>query len=60
MAGVINIQTQLAAPEGSIKGNIISEYQTNNHLRGFGGNISGTKNGFNWGGIWLIQRGTGL
>ena len=50
MAGVINIQTQLAAPEGSIKGNIISEYQTNNRMRGFGGNIYGTKNGFNWGG----------
>ncbi len=48
MAGVINIQSQLPAPEGTIKGNIISEYQTNNHLRGFGGNIGGTKNGFNW------------
>ncbi len=49
IAGVINIQSQLAAPEGSIKGNIISEYQTNNRLRGFGANIYGTKNSFNWG-----------
>ncbi len=50
MAGVINIQSQLPAPEGSIKGNIISEYQSNNRLRGVGGNIGGTKNGFNWNG----------
>ncbi|WP_240743394.1 TonB-dependent receptor [Ilyomonas limi] len=50
IAGVINIQTQLPAPEGTIRGNIISEYQTNNNLRGLGGNIGGTKNGFHWNG----------
>lgn len=49
IAGIINIQSQLPAPEGTIKGNFISEYQTNNRLRGFGGNLSGTTNGFNWG-----------
>ena len=49
MAGVINIQSQIPAPEGNIRGNFISEYQSNNHLRGFGGNISGTNKGFNWG-----------
>lgn len=48
IAGVINIQSQLPAPEGTLRGNIISEYQTNNHLRGFGGNVGGTKNGFHW------------
>ena len=48
MAGVINIITQQPAPEGSIKGNITGEYQTNNALRGFYGNIGGTKNGFSW------------
>lgn len=48
IAGVINIQSQLPAPEGTVRGNIISEYQTNNNLRGFGGNIGGTQNGFHW------------
>ena len=48
IAGVINIQSQVPAPEGTIKANVISEYQTNNALRGFYGNIGGTKNGFSW------------
>lgn len=48
IAGVINIQSQVPAPEGTIKANVVSEYQTNNALRGFYGNIGGTKNGFSW------------
>ncbi|MFT4153299.1 TonB-dependent receptor [Parafilimonas sp.] len=48
LAGVINIQSQVPAPEGAIKVNFLSEYQTNNALRGFYGNIAGTKNGFSW------------
>ncbi len=48
IAGVINIQSQLSAPEGSLKVNLESEYQTNNRLRGFYGNVGGTKNGFSW------------
>lgn len=48
IAGVINIQSQMPVPEGSIKANITSEYQTNNSLRGVYGNIGGTKNGFSW------------
>ncbi len=48
IAGVINIISQQPAPEGSITGNITGEYQTNNGLRGFFGNIGGTKNGFSW------------
>ncbi len=48
IAGVINIQSQVPAPEGVIKANFLSEYQTNNSLRGFYGNIGGTKNGFSW------------
>ena len=48
IAGVINIQSQLPAPEGSLRANFESEYQTNNRLRGFYGNIGGTKNGFSW------------
>jgi iron complex outermembrane receptor protein len=48
IAGVINIISQPPAPEGTIKANFVSEYQTNNALRGFYGNIGGTKNGFSW------------
>ncbi|HRH50087.1 MAG TPA: TonB-dependent receptor [Panacibacter sp.] len=48
IAGVINIQSQLPAPEGNLRVNFESEYQTNNRLRGFYGNIGGTKNGFSW------------
>lgn len=49
MAGVINILTNVPAPAGTFRGNIISNYQTNNKLRGVGGNLSGyARNGFNW------------
>jgi len=48
MAGVINIQTLTPAPEGTIKANVLSEYQTNASLRGFYGDVSGTKNGFSF------------
>ena len=48
IAGVINIQSQVPVQEGTVKANFLSEYQTNNALRGFYGNIAGTKNGFSW------------
>ncbi len=49
IAGVINIQSLVPAPEGLIKANLLSEYQTNARLRGFYGGVSGTKNGFSFG-----------
>lgn len=48
LAGVINIQSQLAAPEGTLKADFQSEYQTNNSLRGFYGNVGSTNKGFFW------------
>lgn len=48
MAGVINILTNVPAAEGTIKGNVTANYQTNNRLRGFGANLAGNKNGINW------------
>lgn len=48
MAGVINILTNVPAAEGTIKGNITANYQTNNRLRGFGANLAGNKKGINW------------
>ncbi|MFT3700768.1 MAG: TonB-dependent receptor [Agriterribacter sp.] len=48
MAGVINILTNVPVAEGTIKGNIIGNYQTNNKMRGVGANIAGNNHGFNW------------
>ncbi len=48
LAGVINIQTLTPVPEGTVRANVLSEYQTNNKLKGFYGNAAGTKNGFSW------------
>ncbi len=48
MAGVINILTNTPAAEGTIVGNVMANYQTNNRLRGFGARLAGNKNGLNW------------
>jgi iron complex outermembrane receptor protein len=48
MAGVINIISNVPAPNNTIKINVGTNYQTNNRLRNFNANISGNKNGFNW------------
>ena len=46
LAGVINIQSLLPASEGTITANVLGEYQTNSRLRGYYGNVAGTRNGF--------------
>ncbi len=48
LAGVIHFITNTPSPEGIIKGNIFTSYQTNNGQVGLNGNIQGAKNGFNW------------
>ena len=48
MAGVINIISNVPVPVGTLRGNIVSNYQTNNRLRGIGANVAGNQNGFNW------------
>ncbi len=49
MAGVINILTNVPVAEGTFKGNILSNFQTNNRLRGVGVNLGAYhKQGFNW------------
>jgi iron complex outermembrane receptor protein len=48
MAGVINIITNVPVSANTIKGNISSNYQTNNKLRSLNANIGGNKNGFSW------------
>ena len=46
LAGVINIQSLVPVTEETITANILGEYQTNSRLRGYFGNVAGTKNGF--------------
>ncbi len=48
LAGVINILTNVPVAEGTIKGNILSNYQTNNGMLGLNANLAGNINGFNW------------
>ena len=48
IAGVINMINGPTLPEGNINGNILFNYQTNNGLIGFSGNVSGNLKGFIW------------
>lgn len=49
LAGVVNFISVVSPPQGMIKGNIFSNYQTNNRLRGFHGDVGGNHHGFIWG-----------
>ena len=48
LAGVVNFIPTQPAPEGKIKGEIVTDYQTNNKYIGGTAMLSGTKNGFEW------------
>jgi iron complex outermembrane recepter protein len=48
IAGVINIVTTSPVPVNTLRGSILSSYQTNNRQHSLFGTIGGNKNGFNW------------
>lgn len=48
IAGVINLITSPTLPEGTITGNIIANYQTNNGLIAYSGNVKGNVKGLIW------------
>ncbi len=48
LGGVINIITNVPVAEGTMKGNLLANYQTNNANIGLHANLAGNKNGFNW------------
>ena len=48
IAGVINMMTAPTLPEGKINGNILYNYQTNNGLIAYSGNLTGNIKGFIW------------
>ena len=58
LAGVINIISNVPVSAGVVKGNYISNYQTNNKLFGNHFDISGNKKGFLWG-FNLSQKDAG-
>lgn len=51
IAGVINIITTVPVPDNTVRGSIMSNYQTNNKQRSFFANLGGNKQGFNWN-VW--------
>ena len=48
MAGVVIMHPAPILPEGSVKGTVSTEYQTNNGLFGYSLNLAGNKQGFVW------------
>ncbi len=48
IAGVINIITTSPVPVNTVRGNVLMNYQTNNRLRSFFGNLAGNQDGLNW------------
>ena len=48
LAGVINLITNIPVSEGTIKGNILSNFQSNNNLFALNTNIAGNQKGINW------------
>lgn len=48
LAGVINIISDEAMPEGKIQGNIAANYQTNNGLAALHGRLAGNQKGIDW------------
>ena len=48
MAGVINIITNVPVENNTVKGNVFSNYQSNNRARTLNGNLAGNIQGINW------------
>lgn len=48
LAGVIHFIANSPVPAGTLKGNLYSNYQSNNSLYAFNANLAGNENGFNW------------
>jgi iron complex outermembrane receptor protein len=55
LAGVINIISLSPVPEGTIRGNVLGSFNTNNLQRGGHVNIGGNSNGFVWGGYASLK-----
>ena len=49
LSGVINVVSNVPVAEGAIRGNIFSNYQSNNKLKGYHFDLAGNKKGLVWG-----------
>ena len=49
LSGVINVVSNVPVSEGAVRGNIFSNYQSNNQLQGYHADLAGNKKGFVWG-----------
>ena len=49
LSGVINVVSNVPVAEGAIRGNVFSNYQSNNKLQGYHFDLAGNKKGFVWG-----------
>ena len=49
LSGVINIVSNVPVANGATRGNVFSNYQSNNNLQGYHFDLAGNKNGFVWG-----------
>jgi iron complex outermembrane receptor protein len=57
LAGVINIISNIPVKEGTIKGNVLNSYQTNNHLYTAHADLAGNENGFSWNTYGSLRSG---
>ncbi len=58
LAGVVNLIPFPSVSPGEIRGNISTNYQTNNRLIGTSASIDGNDNGFVWGGRMSYKQAT--
>jgi iron complex outermembrane receptor protein len=58
LAGVVNLLPAPPVPNGTIKGHIETNYQTNNGLFGGSATLNGNRNGLIWGGIVSHKQAT--
>jgi len=58
LAGVVNMLPAQPVPDGSIRGHVEINYQTNNGLIAAHAALAGSKNGFNWGGVISHKQAT--
>jgi iron complex outermembrane recepter protein len=58
LAGVVNMLPAQPVPDGTIKGHVETNYQTNNGLIAAHAALAGNKNGFVWGGVVSHKQAT--
>ena len=49
LSGVINVVSNVPVAEGAVRGNVFSNYQSNNKLQGYHIDLAGNNKGFVWG-----------